>query len=282
MAADPETPLLYVLRNDLKLKGARFGCGTGLCGACTVIIDGKAVQSCDVPVSAAAGKAMTTIEGTGQRTESLHPLQQAFVDEQAAQCGYCVSGIIMAAKALLDANPRPSDAEIRAALEGQPVPVRHPSPHTARRSGARPRSMAANERRRAPQRARASCPGSLDTNRPLDRWLRDQPQRHGHRFPGKVEIGQGILTALAQIVAEELDVALERIRLAPPTRRYSPDEGVTSGSRSIQEGGNALRYAAAEARELLLAARGGAAGRVARAADGATTASITSRAAAAA
>ncbi len=115
--ADGETPLLYVLRNDLKLKGTRFGCGTGLCGACMVIIDGKAVQSCDVPVSAVAGKSITTIEGLGS-IERPHPLQQAFIAEQAAQCGYCASGIIMAAKALLDADPRPGDAEIREALKG--------------------------------------------------------------------------------------------------------------------------------------------------------------------
>ncbi|HKA46269.1 MAG TPA: (2Fe-2S)-binding protein [Burkholderiales bacterium] len=117
VTADPETPLLYVLRNDLKLKSVRFGCGTGLCGACTVIVDGKAVQSCDVPLVAVAGKAVTTIEGLAMNGD-LHPLQQAFIEEQAAQCGYCVSGIIMAAKALLDANPRAGDAEIRAALKG--------------------------------------------------------------------------------------------------------------------------------------------------------------------
>ena len=113
--ADSETPLLYVLRNDLQLKGARFGCGLGQCGACTVVIDGKPVQSCDVPVAAVAGKAITTIEGIGG-PDAMHPLQQAFVDEQAAQCGYCASGIIMAAKALLDEKPGASDAEIRAAL----------------------------------------------------------------------------------------------------------------------------------------------------------------------
>ena len=115
VGADPETPLLYVLRNDLGLKGARYGCGIGACGSCMVIVDGKAVQSCDVPVSAVAGKAITTIEGIGT-PEQPHPLQRAFVGEQAAQCGYCVTGIIMSAKALLDANPRPSDAEIRTAL----------------------------------------------------------------------------------------------------------------------------------------------------------------------
>jgi nicotinate dehydrogenase subunit A len=117
VTAEAETPLLYVLRNDLKLKGARFGCGLGQCGACTVIVDGKAVQSCDVPVSAVVGKAITTIEGIGTADEP-HPLQRAFVHEQAAQCGYCVSGIIMTAKALLDVNPSPTDTELREALAG--------------------------------------------------------------------------------------------------------------------------------------------------------------------
>jgi nicotinate dehydrogenase subunit A len=117
VAADPETPLLYVLRNDLKLKGARFGCGLGQCGACTVIIDGTAVQSCDVPVGAVAGRSITTIEGIGA-PDRLHPLQHAFIREQAAQCGYCASGIIMSAKALLDVNPSPTEAQIRGALAG--------------------------------------------------------------------------------------------------------------------------------------------------------------------
>lgn len=113
-AAD-ETPLLYVLRNDAGCKGVRYGCGVGLCGTCTVIIDGKAVQSCDVPVSAVAGKSITTIEGIGS-VEHPHPLQRAFVDEQSLQCGYCASGIIMSAKALLDENPNAGDLEIRSAL----------------------------------------------------------------------------------------------------------------------------------------------------------------------
>ena len=115
--ADAETPLLYALRNDLGLVGSRYGCGSGLCGACMVIVDGKAVQSCDVPVSAVVGKQITTVEALGSN-DALHPLQQAFIDEQAAQCGYCASGILMAAKALLDANPDPDDAAIRGALEG--------------------------------------------------------------------------------------------------------------------------------------------------------------------
>ena len=113
--AEAETPLLYVLRNDAGCKGVRYGCGLGQCGACTVIIDGKPVQSCDVPVSAVAGKAITTVEGIGSEAKP-HPLQAAFVEEQAAQCGYCVTGIIMSAKVLLDANPSPSDTEIKQAL----------------------------------------------------------------------------------------------------------------------------------------------------------------------
>jgi nicotinate dehydrogenase subunit A len=117
VGAEETTPLLYILRNDLKLKGTRFGCGAGQCGACTVIIDGEAVQSCDVPLSAVAGKSITTIEGLGTLAKP-HALQQAFVAEQAAQCGYCLSGIIMTAKALLDRNPDPTDEELRAALAG--------------------------------------------------------------------------------------------------------------------------------------------------------------------
>lgn len=119
--ADAETPLLYVLRNDLGLIGTRYGCGLGQCGACTVIIDGKPVQSCDLPVSAAVGKQITTVESLAEienEHEKLHPLQRAFIAEQAAQCGYCASGILMSAKALLDINRDPSDGEIRTALAG--------------------------------------------------------------------------------------------------------------------------------------------------------------------
>ena len=114
--AEADTPLLYILRNDLKLKGARFGCGAGQCGACTVIMDGKDVNSCDTPLWSVAGRTVTTVEGLGTR-EHPHPLQQAFIDEQAAQCGYCVTGILMAAKALLDRNPNPGDQDIDQALE---------------------------------------------------------------------------------------------------------------------------------------------------------------------
>jgi nicotinate dehydrogenase subunit A len=108
----PETPLLYVLRNDLELNGAKFGCGLGQCGACTVQVDGQAAYSCLLPVSAAAGRKVRTVEGLGT-VERPGALQAAFETEQAAQCGYCIAGMIMRAQALLDANPRPSEAQIR-------------------------------------------------------------------------------------------------------------------------------------------------------------------------
>ncbi|HZN26542.1 MAG TPA: (2Fe-2S)-binding protein [Burkholderiales bacterium] len=112
---DPQMPLLYALRNNLDLHGPRFGCGLGQCGACTVHMDGRAVRSCNLPVSQAAGKNILTIEGLGT-PEKPHPLQQAFIEEQAVQCGYCVNGMIMQAKALLDQNKRPTEAQIRQAL----------------------------------------------------------------------------------------------------------------------------------------------------------------------
>ena len=113
--AEPDTPLLYVLRNDLKLKGAKFGCGLGQCGACMVLIDGHNVMSCDTPLWAAAGKSITTIEALGT-VDAPGALQRAFIAEQAAQCGYCVSGVVMTAAALLARNPDPSETEIKEAL----------------------------------------------------------------------------------------------------------------------------------------------------------------------
>ena len=112
-----DTPLLYVLRNELQLNGPRFGCGLSQCGACTVHLNGDAVRSCVTPVSAAVGGAVTTLEGLGT-VEKPHPLQQAFLEEQAVQCGYCINGIIMTAAALLTKNPRATESQIRSALAG--------------------------------------------------------------------------------------------------------------------------------------------------------------------
>jgi nicotinate dehydrogenase subunit A len=114
---DPTTPLLYVLRDDLELHGPRFGCGLGQCGACTVIMEGNAVRSCSIPVSSAQNRSITTLEGLGT-LEHPHVLQTAFIEEQAAQCGYCMNGMIMVSKVLLDKNPHPTDDQIKQALNG--------------------------------------------------------------------------------------------------------------------------------------------------------------------
>jgi nicotinate dehydrogenase subunit A len=116
VCVDPDTPLLYVLRNDLGLKGTRYGCGAGACGSCTVLLDGHAVNSCDTPLWSVQDRAVTTIEGLGT-PQHPHPVQQAFLDEQAAQCGYCINGMIMSLTALLDTNPAPSDAQLLATLD---------------------------------------------------------------------------------------------------------------------------------------------------------------------
>jgi len=112
---DPETPLLYVLSDELQLRGPKFGCGLAQCGACTVIIQGRAVRSCVMPVGAVREREVTTLEGVGT-PEKPHAIQQAFIDEGAAQCGFCLSGVILTAKALLDENPKASDEQIRQAL----------------------------------------------------------------------------------------------------------------------------------------------------------------------
>jgi nicotinate dehydrogenase subunit A len=117
VAADPSTPLLYVLRNEMGLQGPRFGCGLSECGACTVQLDGHAVRSCVTTVSSVAGRAVTTLEGLGTAAHP-HPLQKAFIDQQAVQCGYCISGMIMESEAFLRSKPKPSDADIKNALAG--------------------------------------------------------------------------------------------------------------------------------------------------------------------
>ena len=114
---DPDTPLLFALRNDLQLNGPKFGCGVAQCGACTVLVDGSPVRSCIIPVARVVGRTITTLEGLGSR-EAPHPLQAAFIKEQAMQCGYCANGMMMTAAALLEKNNSPTDAQIRTALRG--------------------------------------------------------------------------------------------------------------------------------------------------------------------
>ena len=114
---DPETPLLYVLSDDLELKGPKFGCGMSQCGSCTVIADGKAIRSCSTPVSSVANAQITTLEGLGT-PEKPHPIQQAFIVVQAAQCGFCLSGVVLSAKAYIDQNPKANETQIREAMAG--------------------------------------------------------------------------------------------------------------------------------------------------------------------
>jgi len=267
---EPDAPLLDVLRQDLGLAGPRFGCGMGLCGACYVLIGDRARSSCDLPVSALDGP-VTTVEGLSAG-DRLHPVQQALIEEQAAQCGYCTSGMVMAAAGLLRDRPAPTEQEVREALDGNlcrcgthgriiravlkaagatatgegPMlapPSSPPLPFSAGPavpSGAPPLS--------------AKLPADLAANPVLARWLDLSRDGEVTIRTGKVEYGQGIWTALAQIAAEELQVALGRVRVAPVSTSTSPDEGVTSGSRSVQDSGSALRQACAQARDLLLAA----------------------------
>ena len=137
---EPSTPLLYILRNDLGLQGPRFGCGLGQCGACTVIVNGVATRSCITPTSAVKGE-ITTLEGIA-KDGKLHPLQQAWIDEQVPQCGFCQNGQIMTAKALLDQNPHPTDAQIREGMDRNAVPLHDVLPHSGRHQ-ARGKVMAA-------------------------------------------------------------------------------------------------------------------------------------------
>ena len=294
VACEPGTPLLDVLRHDLGLAGPRFGCGMGLCGACLVLVGGRARSSCDLPVSAVDGP-VVTVEGLpgGGR---LHPVQEAFIDEQAAQCGYCTAGMVVAAAGLLRERPAPTGREVREALDGNlcrcgahgrivravlraagrmsggpaavppaggplpagqaPAPVRGGGTPAGDGGVLGPPSGSAG-----PVPAGAvvppgvsPLPADLAANPVLARWLDFSRDGEVTVRVGKVEYGQGIWTALAQVAAEELQVALARVRVAPVSTSSSPDEGVTAGSLSVQDSGSALRQACAQARGLLLAA----------------------------
>jgi CO/xanthine dehydrogenase Mo-binding subunit/aerobic-type carbon monoxide dehydrogenase small subunit (CoxS/CutS family) len=281
---EPDTPLLDVLRHDVGLAGPGFGCGLGLCGACMVLIDDQARSSCDLPVSAADGP-VTTVEGLSS-DGLLHPVQRAFLDEQAAQCGYCTAGMIMAAVDLLSKNPAPDEQDVKAALDGNlcrcgthgrivravlraaghvpgaAVAASGPLPTTDGSPGRLPAGAGGVSARAGGVSAGAdgvsagarALPASLAANPELGRWLDFGAGGVVTVRVGKVEYGQGIWTALAQVAAEELQIDLARVRMAPVSTSTSPDEGFTAGSRSVQDSGSALRQACAQARALLLAA----------------------------
>jgi nicotinate dehydrogenase subunit B len=289
VTCEPDTPLLDVLRHDLGLTGPRFGCGIGRCGTCFVLVGSRVRASCDLPVSAVAGP-VTTVEGLTDG-EGLHPVQQAFIDEQAAQCGYCTSGMVIAAVGLLREHPAPTEEQVRDALDGhlcrcgtqgrivravlnaaarvpggQAVPPRPaawevlasqvPAGDTQPGEGptlAAPPALAGPVVAESGVRSSTSAlPADLAANPVLSQWLDFSREGEVTIFTGKVEYGQGIWTALAQVAAEELQVNLARVRVAPVSTGTSPNEGVTAGSLSVQDSGSALRQACAQARELLL------------------------------
>jgi nicotinate dehydrogenase subunit B len=289
---EPDTPLLDVLRHDLGLAGPKFGCGMELCGACMVLIEGRARASCSLPVSA-VGSPVTTLEGLPGGNGRLHPVQQAFIDEQAAQCGYCTSGMVMAAVGLLRDRPAPTEQEVREALNGNLCrcgthdriirAVRKAAAQTPGGSAVVPRPAAAQllasqvpasgsqlgeGPRLAPpsdsprpavaesgvQSTGSPLPADLAANPVLARWLDFSRNGEVTIRIGKVEYGQGIWTALAQIAAEELQLGLARVQMAPVSTGTSPNEGITAGSLSVEDSGSALRQVCAQARDLLLGA----------------------------
>lgn len=262
--ADPATPLLQILRQDLGLKGAKQACGQEQCGACRILLDGQAVPSCCLPLQDAGSRPIETVEGLA-RGHVLDDLQQAFIAEQAIQCGYCVAGMLMSAKALLRQNPRPSEAEIHAALHRNlcRCGVYHRVVRAVQRASGQSLSAprvyqeitpATGEGDAGPADAdgRGALPASLQQNPDLDDWIRLRGDGTVEVFTGKVELGQGIITALAQVVAEELDVRIDQLRIHTADTALTPDEGATAGSMSLEVSGGALRQAAAEVRYHLL------------------------------
>jgi aerobic-type carbon monoxide dehydrogenase small subunit (CoxS/CutS family) len=261
---DPDTPLLFVLTDDLGLRGPRFGCGMAQCGSCTVIMRGQVVRSCVMPVKAVGQEEIITLEGLGT-PEKPHPIQQAFIDEGAAQCGFCLSGVILTAKAVLDGNPNASDEEIRIALGG----VLWLS------ESMRPRARNMQSRRdflktggclmvsfsvaslNAPS---LKAQGPFDTHpshidpQKLDSWIAVSADGTITACTGKCDFGQGMFTAETQLVAEELCVPISRVKVIQCDTAVTPDQGTTSGSQSTPTNFNTknLALAAATAREALL------------------------------
>ncbi len=259
LAADPSTPLLQVLRQELGLKSAKHACGLEQCGACKVLVNGAAVPSCMLPVGELDHQQVVTVEGLA--TDGiLDPLQQAFVAENAIQCGYCVAGMLMAGKDLLARNPRPGEQEIREAVHrnlcrcGVYNRVVRAIQRASGQSPSQPIYMEVqpDDNLSPPDSLPEALPASLQDSPDLDDWIRFRPDGVIDVFTGKVELGQGIVTALAQVVAEEMDVRMDQLRIHTADTARTPDEGATAGSMSLEMSGGALRQAAAEVRYHLL------------------------------
>ena len=265
LQVDPELPLMLALRNDLDLKGVRTGCSIGECGACTVIVDGAAVRSCITPLETVAGTHVITPEGLGT-PDSPGAVQQAFLDEQAGQCGYCINGMIMTVAALVEAHGREAGEPIREALPehicrcGTHVRILRAADRSVRAAGGEEPGAPASVQ--ATPEVSVGCVGACGALESLpdpfsvypevQSWIRVLPDGDIEALSGKVELGQGIRTAMAQIVASQTGIDVERIVVRSTATDTSPDEGVTSGSHSIDHGGVDLAIAATAFRRLVL------------------------------
>lgn len=255
--ASDGTSLLRVLRGELGLLGVRQGCGIGECGACTVLVDGVATRACITPWTSVQGTAIRTPEGLGG-PDSLHPIQEAFLNEEAAQCGFCINGIIMTTAGLLQRNPDPSDDEIDGSLVehicrcGTHNRIVRAIKRAAGRPQARKRGVYLTQSKRTSAPSTAQAPAIVRRYPRVEDWLAFDESAGVVARTGKVEIGQGVRQAMAAIVARELDVDEQRVRVVSPTTELAPDEGYTAGSASIEQGGTALAMAGAAARRLLM------------------------------
>src|SRR5438128_4364459 len=276
---DPNTPLLWVLRDTIGLTGTKYGCGIAQCGACTVHVDGIAMRSCSVPLSAVAGRQITTIEGLAQNG-ALHKVQKAWLDHDVPQCGYCQCGMIMAVAALLKDKPKPTDADIDANVT---LPLRH-LPAGARgdprRCGERVRREAAMNYvpkidRRSFVVSAAALGGGLalglelpfggpqviraqDGSPEVNAWVVIRPDDTVVIRVARSEMGQGTLTGLAQLVAEELECDWSKVTTEFPTPGESLRRNrvwknfATGGSRGIRESHEYVREGGAAARDMLI------------------------------
>jgi aerobic-type carbon monoxide dehydrogenase small subunit (CoxS/CutS family) len=259
---DPSTPLVLALRYDLKLPGVRAGCAVGQCGGCVVLVDGEPARSCQTVLSAVDGSEVTTPEGLGTPADP-HPVQQAFLHEQAAQCGYCVNGIIMSVVALLAREPAPDEARIQATLAGHlcRCGAHHRILRAVRRLAGHDVSPPRLQPARGAGPAAAVAAGPDEPPRALaaaprvEQWLRPLPDGRIEVLSGRVELGQGVRTALAQLVAAELEVPVGWVVVRSAATDSTPDEGYTAGSTSLAQGGAALAIAAAAYRRLRDAGR---------------------------
>ena len=291
VAASPDTPLLYVLSNELRLQGPRFGCGLAQCGSCSVLADGVEIRSCVTPVASVANKSVTTLEGlpalyAEQRglaqAPALHPLQQAMIDEQSPQCGYCYNGMIIKGSELLSQNPTPDRAADPRPHGRPPVPLRDLSarhevdPARVHQNGGSGEmsdiltdttfsrrdllkgggaliigfSFAGGTGGPAAA-ARGDVAGPPDPNT-VDTWIAVHADNTATVYLGKGEFGQGNTTGLLQIAGEELELDMSQLKWVQLDTNVTPNQGATTSSSSIHRGGPQLRAAAAEARQALL------------------------------